>query len=94
MLVACGILVPLLATEPVPPALEACSPNHRNVREFPISLFLKNTFAILHNKCPIIKKFKLFFFLKDTQGLGLTFFCCKGTQSLRGTPWALLLFSY
>ena len=97
MLVACGILVPLLGIEPVPPALEAWSPNHRNVREFPISLFLKYTFAILHNECPIIKKFKwffFFFFLKDTQGQGLTFFGCKGTQSLRGTPWALLLFSY
>ena len=62
MLVACGILVPLLGIEPVPPALEAWSPNHRNVREFPISLFLKNMFAILHNECPIIKKFKWFFF--------------------------------
>ena len=66
MLVACGILVPLLVTEPVPPALEAWSPNHRNVREFPISLFLKNTFASLHNKYPIIKS--LIFVFKGHAG--------------------------
>ena len=31
----CGILVPQPETEPLPPAMEAWSPNHWTAREFP-----------------------------------------------------------
>ena len=37
---ACGILVPRLGIEPVPPAVEARSPNHWTAREFPPFLFM------------------------------------------------------
>ena len=37
---ACGILVPQPGIEPVPPAMEARSPNHWTTREFPESVFI------------------------------------------------------
>ena len=39
MHVACGILIPLPGIEPVPPAVEARSPNHCTTREVPESSF-------------------------------------------------------
>ena len=37
---ACGILVPRPGIKPVPPAVEAWSPNHWSSREFPLLSFL------------------------------------------------------
>ena len=39
---ACRILVPQPGIEPVPPAVEAQSPNHWAAREFPSEPFLRN----------------------------------------------------
>ena len=38
---ACGILAPWTGVEPVPPAVEAWSPNHWTIREFPGHLIFK-----------------------------------------------------
>ena len=44
---ACGILVPRPGVEPVPPAVEAQSPNHWTAREFPLLVsFLKGFIEI------------------------------------------------
>ena len=45
--VACGILVPQPGIEPVPPAVEAQSLNHRTAREVPVSCIL-NVFVFFH----------------------------------------------
>ena len=42
---ACGILVPQPGIEPVPPVVEAWSPNHWTAREFPCKFFSKNIFC-------------------------------------------------
>ena len=36
----CGILIPRPGIEPVPPSVDACSPNHWTTREFPSKHFL------------------------------------------------------
>ena len=36
---ACGILVPSPGIEPVPPAVEAQSPNHWTAKEYPVLNF-------------------------------------------------------
>ena len=41
---ACGILVPRPRIEPVPPALEAWSPNHWTAREVPRKIFISSLF--------------------------------------------------
>jgi len=55
---ACRILVPLPGSEPVPPAVEAWSPNHWTIREFPIITVLyvrKQTRDSLNNLSKITK---------------------------------------
>ena len=55
---ACRILVPLPGFEPVPPAVDAWSPNHWTTREFPIITVLyvrKQTRDSLNNLSKITK---------------------------------------
>ena len=44
---ACGILVPRPGIEPVPPVVEAWSPNHWTAREVPTFSFLRNLHTVL-----------------------------------------------
>ena len=46
---ACGILVPRPGMEPMPPAVEAQSPNHWTTREFPLFItFQRKTSYMLY----------------------------------------------
>ena len=81
--VACGILVPRPGIEPVPPAVEAWSPNHWTVREFPIWIFFCNLFLVF-------KLSHLFGNLLAVQWLGLHAFTAKGPGSILGQGTKIL----
>ena len=56
---ACGILVPQPGIEPMPPAVEAWSPNHWPIREFPEHFVLYSLFTFLSSFFHEYRKEKL-----------------------------------